>query len=744
MSQTQLSLNNVQLDTEKLSVLPGIYIRDGTIDKVDLKLAVLGGVQIEGSGVRLTVSLTKKVLEDQDNEVFSSFLERTTADLAESIMISADTHRVDEDLAASLAASMNLQLHPPQPPGGLTSSFTSSTHSDDSSASGTTETGLGLGYGMGDFSGVVNRVADAAISQLSVALADIKITLLIDDVTLELSVSSVKLSTNDDGVRCVSISDVECILIQPPEQEEEDDELEFDQDITVSAPSMFKSTIQGPMESNMMRSMYHDADNGFDSSNLMQSMMFSREEANSIYMSAMAASELDHTPKAEPTKSRVFWSESLKLSFKGLKMAALVIEVGRVHLSIKHLPTILLPLLTFVKSHADPPIPKRSKSDHNKHPNTPSQEPEIDEDGFSLAKAVVQHVEINLTSALIPNGLYEDDSSIRLVLDKLEYLNNISKKSQTFEVSTISLEGRPGPIFVFQKNGISSKDLVCQISKEKTNAGVCKLMVPNPGKLKLAAADIFELQDIVKSYNPIFEIITSLQSTSPSPTSPDRLVILGQTSVFDLKLILGATILDATVFPISFDAQDTISCPQVTILLPQEGNAVSFKDLTLQYGSSITSKLNALSGKITCDVQYLKQLGEEFKHLQANWVSTTKHMRKPHPRPDTAQYKRAQHEIRSRPSYDGPILEINVKYLGLQVVCPGTLGKIDIDLGDLHTVLKRSGKSTVELSTIHVSRDMSDIDPTLGHLSIIHKVNDRKLVRYDCDTKVFMFANFLD
>lgn len=767
-TQTQLSLNNVQLDTDKLSFLPGIYVRGGQIANLDLKLTVMGGVRVEGSGILLTVSLPKKVLVDASHtdELIASFLKRTTADLAESIMISADTHQVDQDLAASFAASMDIsqlqqqqQQRQQQQAPILGSSVTSSVSSDDSVKS--IETKLGLGYGMGDFSGMVNRVVDAAISQLNIVLNDIKILVVLGDVTLELSVNSVKLNTTEDGIRHFSISDITCTLVSSPDDDEPEQQIndEHENEIDLdSAPesSLFQSTFPDPFsssDSGMQQSMYHDADGGSGYQSLMQSMMFSREEASSIYMSAMAMSEANPNPFPPRPRPLIFWCESLKLSFKGLKMSALSVDAGRLHLSLKHLPVIALPLVEFIKSHSN-------HSSESAEPvsgsSTPPQTSLEQEDAFSLEKACIQCVEINLTSALLPNGLYEDDTSIRLVLDKLDYLNGLS--TQTFSISTIALESRTGPIIAFPSpSGVSKpNDFTCQISDDKksTEKGskVCKLMIPTSGKINLTTDDVFELQDVVQSFQSVFESFATLSQSQreevPVSESP-KLNILGQTSAFELKLKLESSLIAMTIFPISFDLNFLISCPQVMLRFPDRTNDVILKKLSFNYltTSGISKKLSIMSGNINCNIKQLQDLGNEFKQLQVSWVPKIKIRSKLDQAlssTDDIQYQRMQHETRARqplrPTLDEPFFEVNIAYLGLQVVLAGKLGKIDVDLGDLRTVLRKSGRSVIELSTIHVSRDMSDIDPSLGHLSVIHKVNDLKLV----SCLFFIFCFFFD
>ncbi|VVT47472.1 uncharacterized protein SAPINGB_P001728 [Magnusiomyces paraingens] len=190
-----LSLKDVELDTEKLSVLSGLYVRHGKISSLDLKLAVLGGIRIDGSGIKLIASLSEKILNDK--EEITSLLARTTADLASSILISNDDGK---NLTDSITSSHI---------GDSGSFFSESTFSENS---------FSTGYGLGDFSGFYTKVADAAISQLNVVLRDINVRLILEDVTLDIVINTFKLSTNEDGLRQVSISDFEWILISSNEQ----------------------------------------------------------------------------------------------------------------------------------------------------------------------------------------------------------------------------------------------------------------------------------------------------------------------------------------------------------------------------------------------------------------------------------------------------------------------------------------------------------------------------------------------
>lgn len=880
LSETQLALANVQLDTERLAAaVPGVFVRSGVADRVEVGLAVLGGVRVEGRGVRVTVSLKPGVLGGLGDlgkgseEELVALLERTTADLAESILVlppgaSGAGVVVDEDLAASVAASMNLpppaHHHEGNPLASSVASATttasSSTSSDDeeSASSSTFDTGLGLGYGMGDFSGLVNRVVDAAISQLTVSLTDLTLTVLLEmDVRVELKIGSVRLSTAEDGVRTVRVADVECVLTGPNpdfDNDEEGDESQQDEqeqdmdDMTVSShPAMFKSTVQGfPAQS-----MYLDADNGMHSSshsssclsdddaaafsnthntsNLMQSMLFSREEAASLYMSAMAATTSSSTQRGRvPTEiqSRIFWCESIVLSFKGLKMAGLGVQVGRVRLAMERVPEIVEPALAYFRDQMEKQqqqhkqTPATNKADKaassTSTPTTTNHSSAAyDEDAFSLSKFFLQSLEINLTSSLLPNGLYEADSSIKLVLDQIEYLNNVAKSTQTLEVAGISLEGRhhggddkKQPIFGFARDGAASKDLTCQFSSTPASskpgaAKVCKLMIPNSGSLHISTDDLFELEAIFKSYQPLIELLSSFSSSSsptttttsalpksasastststPASASDAPLLILGQTSVFNLFFKLDSTnnsddtdtdtednhgkhaksskpcVIQTTVFPISFETGHIVRCPQVTSRFPDVFSsnanptqptlpALTMKNIALHYNaaddgpSSGPLKLKIMSANATVPLEYFQALAAKFNQLQSEWTDSNNHksslstqrraIASKNPANDI-NYQRAQHARRAQGSVpDTPTFEVLVSYLGAQIIFPGPLGKIEADLGDLRAVVKRSGKSALELSTIHVSRDMSDVDPALGHLSIVHNVNDRKLVSF--------------
>ncbi|KAF5101307.1 hypothetical protein D0Z03_000614 [Geotrichum reessii] len=216
-------LRNVELDGDKLSsylataaggVVPAAYVRHGGLARLELELLATGvgdgGTRLVGDGVRLTVALTRAAYSaatgDAEHGGLEGLLERTTADLAESIIMPTVT---TSGLPGAYAVPASPTLSSDTPEYDLTDSESSNTSSGARQDS--------IGYGLGDFSGVVNRVIDAAVSRLDVVLRDVCVRVLIigdsdkyklssseslEDMELEMIIGDIRFRTApDDGTR---------------------------------------------------------------------------------------------------------------------------------------------------------------------------------------------------------------------------------------------------------------------------------------------------------------------------------------------------------------------------------------------------------------------------------------------------------------------------------------------------------------------------------------------------------------
>lgn len=604
-SSSQVSLTDVELDTDKLSqLMTGLFVRHGEIKKVEVALSI-SGVKLTGEGIYLIVKIGKK-------SEFGDILERTTADLAESIVLPEDE-------------------------------------------------GIGI-----DFSGMVTKIVDTALSQLDVNLKNITIKVVMEDeedeIETEISIQHIRFSTGDDGIRHLSIGEVECSLM-----EEEN--------------SMFKSTYEDP-------EFFSKSVDLMKSSHLMESVVFDHEA--SMYMSAVAAH----------TFPRLFWLQSLDLKFKSLKMSDLAVHATKIHASLKNLPNVLIPLLQIIKSHISP------SSSTTALQSSIEQEVETElenEKSFSLASVIVDQFDLSLNLPLLEHGEYQDN--IRLSLANLQYHDSLSSKK--LEISTIKITNGDKPILSFEST-VKQNDFTCHVSD------VCKVMIPNSASVNIGFKEILELQDVIDSFDPVLKFLS--EGKEPKDLSDDDetiMGIIGQTSAFEIKVALDSSVVNMTIFPILLDSNHIVFCPQVVIQVSGQDSVV-LKKLSYQYN---IQQLHIMSVNCQAKLEQLSSLNEELNSLL---ISRSRSQQKV--KPIASQPKKI--------NFDRILLEIKIAYIGVQLDFPGKLRRIDFDLVDFNTKIKKSGKTNLTLGNLHVVRDMRDIEPTIGHLSLVRKVNDKKVCLY--------------
>jgi hypothetical protein len=432
---------------------------------------------------------------------------------------------------------------------------------------------------------------------------------------------------------------------------------------------------------------------------------------------------------------------------------------------------------------------KNCQKEKNKTANSPNNAEDDQAKEARLEKFSLDQLEVSFTKLLLAEGKFgfdgsghdntasetNDDGGICLDLRGIHY-SSPHAATQNFEVNSIVLRRADsmGNILAFPNDstvGLKQSDFICQIttaSKTKNQQQkikqprVCRIMVPNSAKLSVTTTDIFTLQDVAARFTSVFELISSITSLSaspePQPTS-NELAIIGQTSSFNVKFTIGDDndgsdeTINAAVFPISLDSNHIAFCPQVVVTFPGantsagiggEDNSIVLKKLSFKYSGASNSRnpaiktLHVMTGNVQLDVAYLQQLGDQFKARRAAWeaqshsthaLSTNKNINSANIFRDR-ELEKNHMSFHDDESNSCSLLELKVIYLGMQLGLPGKLSRFDIDLGDLHARLLASGASVLELHTIHISRDMGDIDSALGHLSIVHKVNERKTVRF--------------
>ncbi|QNP98859.1 YALIA101S05e08614g1_1 [Yarrowia lipolytica] len=289
------ALTNVKLDPDRVSLPAGMYMRSGKIDEVSVEMRLLGGagIAVKIDGVHITASMKQMDVETATEHV-EEFLERTTADLAASIL--------SEDLSASL------QIDPAEEPPLL-----------------------GMG-GSGISEALVKKVTQTVLSQLTVDVTNVHVTLFVAaDDKMDLVVDEVRLRPQGGQEMALEVRGVKMKVM---------DKKARGTSAPVTAGSTAHATTGFTSES--------DSDSDTDpfsnaKKSLLQSTIFSHEEASSIYMSAIAESA-NLGFESDPLFG-VFYVDTIDvLVFLGEEMRVSC-EVGIVRASLDLLPTVILSLV---------------------------------------------------------------------------------------------------------------------------------------------------------------------------------------------------------------------------------------------------------------------------------------------------------------------------------------------------------------------------------------------------------------
>lgn len=721
-TQTQLCLNNVELDTEKLSSLPGVFVRHGSINCLDIKFAVLGSVKIEGTGISLTVSLTHKILDDKDE--IASILARTTVDFANSILIS------DDSLENSSLISKNELVE------SITSSSSGNSGAFFSESLESSEGGDNVGYGLGDFSGVLRRVADAAISQLNVVLRDITIRLVMEDVTVDVVINSFKLSTNESGLRQISVTDFEWILISTERNETVKPSHE-------TGPN--KSSLSNTARINKTNSTtFNDNSTNSSHSHLAESMFFSHADANSLYMSAVSMLPESEPSKPEKPKPRLLWCESLFISFPGLDFSLLEISTGQINISLKHFPSVILPLINFIKTHksySESNSSKKEKSTKSifmKNSNNLEDFPKkiekntesLNQPEINISKISIKKIEVNLTSLMLPHGLFENDDSIRIIVENVDFQKN--KNSEIFfDIGVLSILDSENSILKFSHSQRENSSTIRSVNELTGHIGVntitgaktVKFTLPFRGSVSLSLENIFSIRNTISSFGHVFDALSTLSQHQNKETNIP-LSVIGQTNSFDIKLTVADSIITAFMFPISFDKNSFISISKIALKIDTE-NSVDLDQIKIFYLNSVTKSITIDSINSNICIEKLQAFHKECDTKWRKLLSSTR-LEAPflHQKPDIPSKYTVDHTEKSNLEKNN-LWTISIKYIGLQVTLPSKINTVVMDFGNANFQATISGDYIVSLLSLHVSRDMSDIDESLGYLTIIHSSQEK-------------------
>lgn len=312
----EVSLNNfvikdVLIDPEKVGKLPGFNLRHGQLKTLEIQNqgSVMGGgvVRIHLNDLEIVLSPTLDVNEDIKNHLQQQLVQ-STADLANTVML-------DEDSFENyLSHSQELALS------------TSSSEDGDSHTSSEAST-----VKPSALSGVMSKAADIAVLRLQIRITNLRIKLISDLHDLLIEVDSGLVQTIN-GTRHVQLNNIRIYSLNSdiPKGESDDDDEVTDE----NQPDHSEDE--------------EDEDpNDYGDELLMDSMIYTHEEASSIYMSATSnAFTNSQGPKKVPSSKSTSNESSKKNSALSSRLLERLKNTLIVH--IDHLETSFVGLQSIV------------------------------------------------------------------------------------------------------------------------------------------------------------------------------------------------------------------------------------------------------------------------------------------------------------------------------------------------------------------------------------------------------------
>lgn len=593
-TSSKIVLRELQLDPDKISI-PGVFVRDGKVDQLELLLAVGGGVNIEAQGVEITLAPS---LNSSDLKKSKFSLAQSTADLANSIMV--DTY--DDDVVED--------------------------HDDDivSSSSDSIPNKLGPETANNSrLNAVMARAAELALARLKVDLRNINITIISDSFTIQLHIEQLSFNTTD-GIRNVTFNGIDAVLISPnaplgdskePPAKEPESESESEEEDNYSDD-----------DNDMMSSSI--LDNRKES--LMDSMVFSHEEASSLYMSATSnfakSSFVSAKSQVEP---RLFYINSGEISFQGFQdIEDSNISIDEIKIAATPWPTALtgflqtLSRIRKLNNLQNNPKPKPTTTRNTTRPNVridlgtsiqnDDNESVSDDDDVPLFfdNLSVNTIVVDINSALSQTGEFLTDDSIRLHLETIKIAQESVDNYKGFIDTIKAYQLNKLVLNLDQTLQIDEADLIFKYKKFVSTLTDTAISLTKPVLIDLDSDFMIKLFKFITLLQPLKEFKAKESASSSKllplinnastlrsqidprrynhqpravPSSSSKLAF--KTEPIQLKFALSSDIsFNCVIFPISYDSpSELFNIDQISIKLIIDGiekNLVDMVDFKYQ------------------------------------------------------------------------------------------------------------------------------------------------------------------
>lgn len=589
----EVSLNNIHLkdvviDPEKVGKLRGCTIRYGKFRNVELSGGVVGGVNFDINGVEIVAALNVDNLQSPQNNVLL-ILAQSTADLASTILFEGK----DADLAN--VADLPNSVSDPSP----------------STKSGKKLSALG---------GVMSRAVEIALLRLQVNVSDIIVKLVSDKADLVLHVDLFTFSSNN-GSRGISIKGIRLAVTKP----------DVNPGHSQNMPSASDSSKSDSDDDN--------EDGAYVDASLMDSMVFTHEEASSIYMSATSHALNPNTEELPPSnfipsnEVTMAYIDVINLKFDGLSpISNLTIDVNAVRIAAVPLfPTASLIINTIskmlkLKNHS---LRKQNRSGYRQHSATSSVSddhksdtqstdvPETNTPGQPFNKIRVAEIVICLTSAITSDGeIASNADDVGIILQSLtlkqtnqalmfggvegvkilRYINGIESTIFKFDTigTPIKLDTDVQSSSQSSQLGRNKADIRFEMFNKATDLGYLSeltVLLSKPATIDLDCNSVQYLQNFATYLQTVHENVTSmildfklmkeLSSKGIEETPPKLLVkslILLQTaSILASIKFLERELLKVDILPILFNSLlDQLSTQRIICSLVSSGVETPF------------------------------------------------------------------------------------------------------------------------------------------------------------------------
>ncbi|ABN66339.2 predicted protein [Scheffersomyces stipitis CBS 6054] len=456
VSLNNIVLRDISIDPEKVGKLPGCNLRFGQVGTLELNTVTGGtiiggggGVNVDARDVEVVISPDFDINEEVRKEVQFS-LAQSTADLAKTIIKDSDSAAEDE----SDDTDEEIVVEPKKSRSSSSSSFSGSTSKPSA------------------LSAVMSRAVEMALSRLQIKITNMKIKLVSEMTDLLFEVDEVLINTVN-GTRVVKITGVRSMTLKP----------------NVNPGELVEKVVQSPQKDDTSDneeddSNYEDDNNDYGDESLMDSMVFTHEEASSIYLSATSQSfprptsyNVDEgevhvgNESVSSDPPAIFHMDYCDVEFDGLSnVSNLKIDIGTIKVATTPLAPTIISILNGItrslkiKNHQKWTQQALKRQQNSRFPQYAETTDELTDDEASskdgentdpfFNKLHIRDIIISTTSALSRDGVFASpDNSINFVLHN----SNIKQKNdmliyggvETFRIEQVK-EGVTTDIFTFE------------------------------------------------------------------------------------------------------------------------------------------------------------------------------------------------------------------------------------------------------------------------------------------------------